>query len=195
MIVLLGFIAAKTSIAQTIASFFASLLTIPVFGKVFKIPKFSTIDPKITQRVVVVILAIDFGISVGWGGWSYYQATRAINVLSQISLSNSTNVLPGGHTTLDVDVTAERTRIELVLRATDTNSGAGSCVPNTILSLTPGMAGNRGEEVTANPGIPVRLNLPEGTRHLHLDIAVTNTRDDHNCAVDLSVTSAKLQNG
>ncbi len=195
-IVLFGFIAAKTDVARAVAAFFASLVGVVagIVG-VFEPPGFPTIDPKVTRGVVVVILAVDFGLSVGWGGWSYYQANRAVDVFSQITLKNSGGVLPGGRAALDVDVSVERSRIELVFQAIDTNIGAGSCVPNTKFVVTPDVGGSHGVTVVANPGTPVWLDLPDGTRHLHLDIAVRNTRDDQNCAVDLSVTRATLQNG
>jgi hypothetical protein len=194
-IVLSGFVAAKTDVARAVAAFFASLVGVVtgIVG-VFEPPGFPTIDPKVTRGVIVVILIVDFGLSVGWGGWSYYQANRAVDVFSQVSLTNNIGVFPGRRAALDVNITVKRSRIELVFQATDTRSDAGSCVPNTEFLVTPDAAGNRGVTVVASPGTPVWLDLPDGTKHLHLDIAVTNTRDDQNCAVNLSVTRATLQN-
>lgn len=195
-IVLLVFIVAKIDTAPAVAAFFVSLVGIitGIVG-VFQPPRFPTIDPKVTRIVVVAILAVNFGVSAWWGSWSYYQANRTVDVLPQITLNNNVGVLPGGHVELDVDVTVKRTHIELVFQATDHNVSTGSCGLNTNFSVMPVMGAYRPGVVTAAPGASVRLGLPEGIRQLHLDIAVTNVRGDHNCAIDLSVASAKLLNG
>lgn len=193
---LLGLIAAKIDVAAAIAGSIVSLVTaLTGIVGVFQPPRFPRIGPGVTRGVVIAILAVDSVGSAGWGAWSYYQANRVVDVLSRIHLANSTGVLPDGQAALDVDIAVRRTEIDLVLQAADTNSGAGSCVPNTRFSLTPRSAGNRGQAITAAPGAPVHLDLPDGTEHLHLDITVMNTRDDRNCAVDLFVTSATLRNG
>lgn len=192
---LLGLIAAKIDVVAAIVGSFVSLLTaLTGIVGVFQPPRFPRIGPGVTRGVVIAILAVDSAVSAGWGAWSYYQANHEVDVLSQIHLAGSTGVLPDGHAELDVDIAVRRTQIDLVLQAADTNSGAGSCVPNTRFSLIPRSAGNRGSAVAVTPGTPVRLDLPDGTEHLHLDVTVMNTREDRNCAVDLFVTSAKLRN-
>jgi hypothetical protein len=192
-IVLLGFVAAKTSVASIVAATLVSAVTgITLIIGVFQPPKFPTIDPKVTRGVVAAILVADFVVSGGWAGWSYYQANRTIDVLT--TLGQNTDVLPGGHAALDLTVTAQRDTIVLVFRVADHNGAIGSCVPNTSLLVRPETAGNRGGTVSMSSGVPTLVDLPAGVTKLHLDIAVTNTRGDQNCAVDLWIDSAKLQN-
>lgn len=194
-IVLLGFVAARTSVASTVAATFVSAVTgVTLIIGVFQPPKFPTIDPKVTRGVVAAILIVDFVVSGGWAGWSYYRANRTIDVLSTVTLGQAINVLPGGHAALDLVVTAQRDTIQLVFRVVDHNGDIGSCLPNTSLLVTPETAGNRGVTVSTKSGVPTLVDLPAGITRLHLDIAVTNTRDDQNCSVNLSVVSAKLQN-
>lgn len=194
-IVLLGFIAAKTSVASTVAATLVSVITcVTLIIGVFQPPKFPTIDPKVTRGVVVAILALDCVVSVGWAGWSSYQQNRTIDVLSTVTLAQNSPVLPDGHATLDLPVTAQRDALVLVFRIVDHSADIGNCLPNTSLLVTPDTAGNRGETVFANSEVPTVVDLPAGITKLHLDISVINTRGDRNCAVDLSVVSAKLEN-
>lgn len=194
-IVLLGFIAAKTSVASTVAATLVSVITcVTLIIGVFQSPKFPTIDPKVTRGVVVAILALDCVVSVGWAGWSSYQQNRTIDVLSTVTLAQNSPVLPDGHATLDLPVTAQRDALVLVFRIVDHSADIGNCLPNTSLLVTPDTAGNRGETVFANSEVPTVVDLPAGITKLHLDISVINTRGDRNCAVDLSVVSAKLEN-
>lgn len=192
---LLGFVAARTSVASTVAATFVSAVTgVTLIIGVFQPPKFPTIDPKVTRGVVAAILIVDFVVSGGWAGWSFYQANRTVDVLSTVTLDHNIDVLPDGHAALDLTVTAQRDTVVLVFRVADHNSDIGSCVPSTSLLVTPEMAGNRGGTVPVNSGVPTLVDLPAGVAKLHLDIAVTNTRGDQNCAVDLRVDSAKLHN-
>ncbi len=195
MAVLLGFVVAKTSVAPTIAATLVGVVSActAVIG-VFQPPKFPAIGPKLTRGVVAAILMVDFSVSAGWAGWSFYQANRTIDVLSTIMLDQNVGMLPDGHATLDLPLTAERDTIVLVFRVVDHNGNIGSCVPSTSLSVTPDTAGNRGGTVSTSSGAPTPVDLPAGVTKLHLDIAVMNTRGDQNCAVDLWVDSAKLQN-
>jgi hypothetical protein len=194
-IVLLGFFAAKTSVASTVAATLVTVITgVTLVIGVFQPPKFPTIDPKVTRGVVAAILIADFLASLGWAGWSYYRANRAIDVLSDVTLGQNIDVLPDSHATLDLVVTAQRDTMVLVFQATDHRGDIGSCVPNTSLWVTSDTAGNRGETVFASSGVPTSVDLPAGTKKLHLDVAVKNTRGDQNCGVDLRVVSAKLQN-
>lgn len=195
MFVLLGFIVAWTSVASTIVATLVSVASAFIaFIGVFQPPKFPAIAPKVTRGVVTAILMVEFSVSAGWAGWSFYQANRTIDVLSTIMLDQNVGVLPDGHATLDLALTAQRDTIILVFRIVDHNSNIGSCVPSTSLSVTPDMAGNRGGTVFTSSGAPTSVDLPAGVTKLHLDIAVMNTRGDQNCAVDLRVDSAKLQN-
>jgi hypothetical protein len=193
--VLLCLIAVKTSVTSTVAATLVSVVAVvtSLIG-VFQPPKFPTINSKVTRGVVAAILIADFLVSGGWSIWSYYRANRTIDVLSTVTLGQNINVLPGGHATLDAAVTAQRDTISLVFRVVDHNGNIGSCVPNTSLSVTPDTAGNRGGAVSASSGAPTLVDLPAGITKLHVDIAVTNTRGDQNCGVDLSVVSATLQN-
>lgn len=195
IVLLVVIIVAKTSVVSTVAAVLASVAGIATgFIGVFQPPKFPRIDPKVTRGVVAAVLVTDFVVSGGWAGWSYYRAHRTIDVLSAVTLSQAVDVLPDGHAALDLAVTAQRDTIVLVFRVTDHNGDIGSCVPNTSLSVTPDTAGNRGETVSTSSGASISVDLPAGATKLHLDIAVTNTRGDQNCAVDLRVGSAKLQN-
>lgn len=194
-IVLLGFIAAKTSVAATIAATLASVAAmVAALIGIFQRPKFPTIDPQVTRGVVAAILVVDFLLSVGWIGWSYYQANRTIDVLSTVTLSKNIDVLPGGHATLDLTVTAQRETLVLIFRIIDHNGAIGSCAPNTSLDVTPDMAGNRLETVSTSSGLEMVVDLSTKATKLSMDIAVKNSREDKNCGVDLSVVSAKLQN-
>jgi hypothetical protein len=194
-IVLLGFIAAKTSVAPTVAATLVSAITcVTLIIGVFQPPKFPKIDPKITRGVVATILALDFIVSGGWAGWSYYQQNRTIDVLSTVTLGQNSPVLPDGHATLDLPITAQRDSLILVFQIVDHSGDIGNCLPNTSLLVTPDTAGNRGETVSASSEVPAVVDLPAGITKLHLDIAVINTRGDQNCGVDLSVVRAKLQN-
>jgi hypothetical protein len=194
-IVLISFMAVKTSAFPTAITTLVSVVTgVTLVIGIFQRPEFPAIDPKITRGIVATVLIADFVGSVGWIGWSYYQANRTVDVLSTVTLGQNIDVLPDGHATLDLAVTAQRDTVVLVFQIVDHSSTIGSCVPNTSLSVTPDAAGNRGRTVAASSGGPTSVDLPSGTRKLHLDIAVTNTRGDRNCSVDLSVVSAKLQN-
>jgi hypothetical protein len=133
-------------------------------------------------------------VSVGWFGWSRYEAGQPVDVLSTVTLGQNIDVLPGGHATLNVAITASKDTILLVFQVVDHSPDIGSCVPNTSLSVTPDTMGNHGGTVPTISGVPTSVDLPAGTAKLHVDIAVTNTRSDQNCGVDLSVVSAKLQN-
>ncbi|MBW0008868.1 MAG: hypothetical protein JO063_01905 [Pseudonocardiales bacterium] len=194
-IVLLVVVAVKTSVASPVVATLGGAVTAvtAVIG-VFQLPKLPTIDRKVIKGVVAVILMVDFGVSVGWAGWSYYGANRPVDVLSTVILGQNIDVLPGGHAMLDVAVSAQRNTFELVFQVADHNGEIGVCVPNTSLSVTPDTAGNHGGTVPAGSGTVTSVPVPAGTAKLHVDIAVTNTRGDQNCAVDLSVVSAKLQN-
>ncbi|MGH3818785.1 MAG: hypothetical protein ACRDRE_13700 [Pseudonocardiaceae bacterium] len=194
-IVLLGFVAARTSVASTVAATLVSVVTgVTLVIGVFQPPKLPAIDPKVTRGVVAAILMVDFVVSGGWAGWSFYQANRTLDVLSTVTLDHNIGVLPDGHAALDLTVTAQRDAILLVFRVVDHNGDIGSCVPSTSLLVTPDTAGNRGRAVSTSSGIPIVVDLPTGVTKLHVDIAVMNTRGDQNCAVDLGVDSAKLQN-
>ncbi len=164
----------------------------------FKHPKRPTIDPKVTRRVATFFLIVDVLVSAGWFSWSRYQASdeasRLADVLSTVTLGQNIDVLPGHHATLDVAIAARKDTILLVFQVVDHNADIGSCVPNTVLSVTPDTPGGRGGTVTTSSGVPTSVDLPAGATKLHVDIAVANTRDDQNCGVDLSVVSAKLQN-
>lgn len=193
--VLLCFIVAKTSVAQAVVAAVTGVAAaVAAIIGIFQPPPFPTIDPKITRGVVAAALIADFALSGGWAGWSYYTANRTIDVLSTVTLNQNKGVLPGGHATVDVAVTAQRDTIVLVFRVVDLNEEIGRCVPNTSLLVTPDTAGNRSGTVAASSGVSTLVDLPAGATKLHLDIAVTNTRSDQNCAVDLSVESAKLRN-
>jgi hypothetical protein len=197
-IVLVGAFAAKTSVASAVTSALAALagLATTLLG-LFKV-RFAGLPPitrTATQVVVIVFVAMELGVSAGWAGWWYYRANRDIDVLSKITLAANRDVRPGGGpAALDVPVGARRDGIVLVFRIADHNTDIGNCVPYTKLVVTPGSGGNSGAPVQASPGGPVRVDVPPGTTKLHLDIAVTNIRNDRNCGVDLTVTSAKLRN-
>jgi len=193
-IVLLGFVAVETSVASTVGATLVGAVTVgtSIIG-VFQPPKLPTIDPKVTRRIVTIILIVDFVVSAGWFGCSRYEASQPVDVLSTVALGQNIDVLPGGHATLDVAITARKDTIRLVFQVVDHSPDIGSCVPNTSLSVTPDTAGNHGGTVPASSGVPITVDLPVGTTKLHVDIAVTNTRSDQNCGVDLSVASAKLQ--
>jgi hypothetical protein len=137
---------------------------------------------------------LDFVVSGGWVGWSYYQENRTIDVLSTVTLGQNNPVLPEGHATLDLPITAQRDTLVLMLQVVDHSADIGNCLPNTSLLVTPDTAGNRGETVSTSSEVPTAVDLPTGITKLHLDITVINTRGDQNCGVDLSVLSAKLQN-
>ncbi len=194
-VVLLIFIAAKTSVAPTVAATLAAITAAvaPIIG-IFQPPKFPTIDRKVTRGVVYAILFVDVVTSGAWAAWSSYHANRTIDVLSTVTLGLNSDVLPDGHATLDLAVTEQRDTIVLVFQIVDYNDALGTCAPNTSLLVTPETAGNRGATVSASSGVPTSMDLPAGTTKLHLDIAVTNTHGDQNCGVNLSVVSAKLQN-
>ncbi|MGH3830533.1 MAG: hypothetical protein ACRDRS_08790 [Pseudonocardiaceae bacterium] len=194
-IMLLGFVAVKTSVASTVvATLGGAVAIVTALIGVFQPPKFPTIDPKFTRVVVAVILTVDFVASVGWVGWPRYVAIQPSDVLSTVTLGQNSNVLPGGHATLDVAITAQKNTLELRFQVADHNGEIGSCVPSTLLSVEPDMAGNHGGVVPVSPGVLTPVHVPAGTTKLHLDIAVMNTRDDRNCGVDLSVVSATLRN-
>jgi len=193
-VVLLSFTVVKTNVASAVTAMLVSVITaITALIGIFQPPKFPTIDPKITQGVVAVVLIADFGMSVAWVGWSYYQDHRSIDVRSMITLGHNNNVMPGDSAILDAAITSRRRTISLVFGVVDHNDSIGNCVPSTSLSVTPDMGGNRGDTLQASSGVPISVDLPSGIKKLHLDIAVTNTRDDSNCSVDLSVASATLQ--
>ncbi|MEO7196568.1 MAG: hypothetical protein ABIZ05_17420 [Pseudonocardiaceae bacterium] len=194
-IVLLVIIAVKTSVASTVvATLGGAVAAITAIIGVFQPPKLPTIGPKATRGIVAFILIVDFVGTVVWGGWSLYVASQPTNVLSVVTLGQNTNVLPGGHATLDVAITAQKNTLELRFQVADHNGEIGSCVPSTLFSVETEMAGNHGGAVPASPGALTLVYVPAGTTKLHLDIAVMNTRDDRNCGVDLSVVSAMLQN-
>jgi hypothetical protein len=165
------------------------------FGGIFQQVPFPSIKRHLTARIVVAVLSMDLLWSAGWTAWRWYEANRAIDVTAHLALGNNTDVKPHGQAALDIDVRASRKAIAIVFEVADHNGGIGSCVPNTTLSVTPLTAGNRGRTVPAAPGVPVTFGLSPGTRHLHLDIAVHNVRDDINCGVNVYVSSAKLTNG
>jgi hypothetical protein len=192
--VLLGFTVATTNVASVITAMLVSIITaITALIGIFQPPKFPTIDPKITRGVVTVVLIADFGVSAGWAGWSYYQAHQPIDVRSMVTLAHNVDVMPGGHVTLDAAITNQRRTISLVFQVVDHNESIGNCVPSTSLSVTPDMGGNRGDTFQASSRVPILVDLPAGITKLHLDIAVSNTRSDSNCSVDLSVMSAILR--
>lgn len=192
-VVLLGFIVAKTNVASVITATLVSVITaVTALVGIFQPPKFPTIDPKITRAVVRAVLIVDLGVSVGWGGWSYYQAHQPIDVRSIVTLSNNVDVMPGGHATLDVAIIKGRRAIRLVFQVADHNASIGNCVASTSLSVTPETNGNRGDTFEAGSRVPISVDLPPGIAKLHADIEVTNTRGDQNCNVDLSVVSATL---
>jgi hypothetical protein len=193
--VLLGFIAAKTSVTSTVAATLVSVITcVTLIIGIFQPPKFPTIHPNITRGVVATVLVLDFVVSGGWVGWSYYQENRTIDVLSTVTLGQNNPVLPDGHAALDLPIIAQRDTLVLMFQVVDHSADIGNCLPNTSLLVTPDTAGNRGETVSTSSGVPTAVNLPTGITKLHLDITVINTRGDQNCGVDLSVLSAKLQN-
>lgn len=196
--VLLGFIAAKISEApEVVATIGVAVTVVSLIIGHFKRSEFSMIDPRVTKAVIAVVLIVDFGVSVGWGaGWPYYQANRTIDVLSEVTLAKNIGILPyqRDHATLDATVTETRDTIVLVFQIDDHNPHIGNCRPNTLLSVTRDKTGNPGETVFASHGVATLVDLPAGSRKIHLDIAVTNTRGDRNCRVDLRVTSATLRN-
>src|SRR5262249_48458647 len=106
----------------------------------------------------------------------------AVDVTAQVALHRNTNVRPGGHADLDVEIAAQRSRLVIMFQTRDSNEEIGSCVPNTKLRVTPDTAGNRGGTTIVTPGSEFALPLPSGASKLHLDIAVSNVRDDVNCA-------------
>lgn len=192
--VLLGFTVTKTNVASAVTATLVSIITaITALLGIFQPPKFPTIEPKITQGVVAIVLIADFGVSIAWAGWSYYQAHQPIDVRSMIILGHNNDVMPGNHATLDAAITNKRRAISLVFGVVDHDPTIGNCVPTTSLSVTPDMGGNRGDTLQVSSGVPISVDLPPGIKKLHLDIEVTNTRGDSNCSVDLSVASATLR--
>lgn len=195
-LVLLCFIIAANASAVSIVAG-AILAIVGIFAAIigiFQPPPFPKINLKITKGVVVTVLVTDFVVSAGWAGWSYYRANREIDVRSTVALSQNIGVRPNHHATLDATITEPRDTIVLEFEVDDNNPHIGSCHPNTVLSMTPNTAGNRGETVSTISGVPTSVDLLAGSSKLHLDIIVTNTRGDDNCSVDLRVVSAKLRN-
>jgi len=164
-------------------------------GAIFQQRRFPTVSRRLAVPVTAVVLLVDALSSVGWAGWTLYQANRPIDVTADVTLDHNIDVLPGGHATVDVDVSAVRNAIVLVFAASDHNGEIGSCVPNTKLSVTPDTGGNPGATQLVTPGDPLSVPLPSHARHVRLDVVVQNVRDDGNCGVDVAVSSAKLTNG
>jgi hypothetical protein len=198
MIVLVGFFIAKTGgVVTTVVSVMTGFTTIATFilGVLqIRVPRLPPIGPRATRGVVASILAIEFLVTVGLGGWSWHLATRDVDVLAKVALTGSRDVRPGGSIGLDVPVTAHRDGIELVFGIVDHNAETGNCAPFTELLVVPSSAGNSGRQVRAVPDRPVWVGFARGATKLHLDVTVTNIKGDRNCGVDLSVTSAKLTN-
>jgi hypothetical protein len=153
------------------------------------------LGPRTRRRAAAAVLLLDAVVTCGWAGWRSYEANRPVDVTAQVALSANRNVRPGGHAVLAVDIAAQRSVIVIVFDIADSNRLIGTCRPNTRLSVTPDTGGNRGGTSSAVPGEPIILPLLDSTRHLRLDIEVVNVRDDANCAVDISVPSARLTNG
>jgi hypothetical protein len=164
-------------------------------GAVVQQRQLPRLDRKVATLITVAVLAVDALGTVSWLGWRAYQENQPIDVTAQLSLDQNIDVRPGGHAVLDADIPGTRTQIVLIFDVVDHNGEIGSCLPNTLLYVTPDTAGNRGTTRTVTPGEPVTLLLASHARHLHLDILISNVRDDTNCSVDVSVSSAKLTNG
>lgn len=143
--------------------------------------------------VALTVLLIQLVSLFGWLAGQVYAARRSVDVTSSVKLANNTNMSPGvHHAVLDVAITAARSAIVIVFNVEDSNREIGSCRPNTRLIVTPDTAGNRGRTQSAAVGEPLTIDLLADARQLRLDIEVQNVRNDRNCAVDVSVTSAVL---
>ena len=140
------------------------------------------------------LLAVDFAGTASLLGWRYHQANRDVDVTNQVSVGTNTALLPDQRALFSFDITADRSRIEIVFLVRDTNSKIGTCVPSTSLFVTPSVGGNRGASVTGFPGRPLSLQMAKNAHSLSLDVLIKNTRGDNNCAVDVDVTSAILTN-
>ena len=156
----------------------------------------------LVAATALALLAVDVFASAAWGSWSLYRNNRAIDVTALVSLKGNDTVYPVGDkpggvvqtASLDVDVNHPRRALVLDLAATDAFPTRGSCVPNTDFDVVVDQQGNEGPSLTVVPGVPVRIPLAPGTRHVHLEISVRNLRSDHNCAVRISAPDAELVN-
>jgi hypothetical protein len=193
-ILLLGILATVgEGIGHWLAAVSGLILTVSgVYGVVFQQRKFPSIGRRAIRLAVALILCIDLILTLFWLGWYYYQTHRAIDITAQAVLHRNVNVRPGARGGLDVDVRAQRSHIVVVFRIVDYNGDQGSCVPNTRLSVTPSAGGSQGETASISSAEALDLSLAPSAQHVHLDIVVTNTRSDSNCAVNISVSSVKL---
>lgn len=152
--------------------------------------------PRVIRTIVGGVLAADAVLTVGWGGLALYQANRDIDLRAAAHPSGATDVRDGGpHAAIDLVITEHRDRLRVTLRAEDHNPVTGICTPFTRLTVTPTIGGNSAPAITAGLGEPMLIEVPQGTRDLHLDIAVRNIKGDRNCGVNLAVTTATLENG
>lgn len=171
---------------------------IPAVLRLFgmQLPKGASIEPHVTRRIVFTVLALDFLATVVPGALAYYQAHRSIDIISRVTFTGNTDVRPGGDpAVLDIPVTESRNGVALTIQARDHNASLGVCRPFTRLGIDPYFGTNPGTSSKVSPGSPVWTRIPPGTKRIRLMVHVVNTRHDQNCAVDLSVTSAHLQNG
>jgi hypothetical protein len=143
--------------------------------------------------IALTVLLVQLLSLLGWMAGRLYDARRSVDVTSSVKLANNTNMMPGvHHAALEVDITAARSAVVIVFNVEDSHRELGSCRPNTMLIVTPDTAGNRGHTRSAAVGQPLTIDLLADAQHLRLDIEVQNLRNDRNCAVDVSVTSAVL---
>jgi hypothetical protein len=164
-------------------------------GVIFQQRKFPSISRQMTARLTAIVLLINIVSTAGWLAWHLYQVNRAIDITAQVQLRNNIGVRPGAHADFDVNINVPRSHIVILFRADDHNIKIGTCLHNTRFLVRPYTAGNPGATTNVTPGEPLSLRLADNTRHLHLDVTVTNIRNDDNCAVDIAVSSAKLTNG
>lgn len=194
-------IVAKTNLTDivedVIKTVLAALGSVATIISLFRKPPWP-VNPKVTRVAVRVILVMELFLT-GWlfqaglGVLSFRQA-NTIDMLSTVTLDHAINIPPDGHATLVIDVPEQRDALALVLKVDDHIPDIGSCLPSTLLLVTPYTGGNRGKTVSGGSGDQMLVDLPAGTPKVHLDIAVRNHRGDQNCHVDLSAVRATLQN-
>jgi hypothetical protein len=170
---------------------FASMIAAIVAGSwQFRFPSLSQ---RMTKGAVVVFLAADLIVTAVWLGRTVHDNIRPIDVTANVDLRNHVGIVHGTHAESDVPVLATRRAIAIAFDIADHHPEQGVCAPYATLKVTAVTGSHQSQTATAKSGELITLAYPPSTDRLRLDILLVNDRD-HNCAMDLSVASARLVN-
>lgn len=188
-------ISQATAVIGSVGTCLTTFLGIFRPGRGDKPERLQWLTPAMLNVCVLGLLSVDLVASVGWPAWSYRQSTRNVDVTAQVEFVSSQDLQPGSSATLIVPVPADRKTLTLEFQVVDTNPAEGDCAPETKLTVTPLTgAGQDLPYQSAGSGAPVNVPLLPGQRSAKIRVTVLNENPggDQNCAVDLAVSSAIL---